>query len=288
MRVLITGASGGMAGYVIKQLLDKKIEVIATSRSSEKIKEEKWFGNVDYLPYDLSDRREDNLFSYFQKPDVLIHLAWDKLKEHKNVAHTTTILEDHKLFLHNLISNGLNDITVVGTCYEYGLKEGELKETDPSAPIVPYAIGKNALREYLENLKANFAFSLKWLRVFNVFSEGKSGGNLYSSLINAIKNGEEFFNMSGGEQVRDYLTANEVTDIIVKTALQRRVEGIINCSSGKPVMLKEMLRDFINKNHFRIKLNLGYYPYLTHEPMRHWGSTVKLERILKSQEYTEK
>ena len=40
MRVLVTGASGGMGGMVIKEFLKHKdVEIIATSRDEEKAKQ---------------------------------------------------------------------------------------------------------------------------------------------------------------------------------------------------------------------------------------------------------
>ena len=281
MKILVTGASGGMGGYIIEKLLSLDHKIIATSRSADKLKEMPCFGRIDFVPYNLNDRSEVDLYSFFGKPDAVIHLAWDKLKDHKSDLHVTTILDDNKIFLRNLIQHGLKDLTCVGTCYEYGLKEGELKETDESAPVIAYGMGKDQLRQFLEQLQAEYNFNLKWVRVFNVFSEGKSGGNLYSHLMTAIGNGEEYFNMSGGEQVRDYLTGSEVTEIITKIALQNKVVGIINCCSGKPVKLKDMIQDFLREKNLHIKLNLGYYPYLAHEPMVHWGSREKLDRILK-------
>jgi nucleoside-diphosphate-sugar epimerase len=284
MKILVTGASGGMGSYIISELLERGIEVIATSRDESKVKHEVFFQQISYVPYDLTLRSGENLFVKFGKPDSIIHLAWDKLNNHKSELHTTTILDDHRIFLSNLVTNGLPDVNVLGTCYEYGLREGLLKETDPPAPVVAYAIAKNQLRMYLEELAKEFQFTMKWLRVFNVFSEGKSGGNLFTHLTNAINNNDKIFNMSGGEQVRDYLTAKEVAELIVKTSIQKEVTGIINCASGKPVKLKEMVTEFLKRKGSDMKLNLGYYPYLDHEPMSHWAYTGKLQQALKASE----
>ena len=68
----------------------------------------------------------------------------------------------------NLVKHGLKDITVIGSCYEYGIREGELSENLPSEPTVEYSIAKNLLREYLQELQSNYNFVLKWMRVFYV------------------------------------------------------------------------------------------------------------------------
>jgi dTDP-6-deoxy-L-talose 4-dehydrogenase (NAD+) len=208
-------------------------------------------------------------------------LAWEKLNDYKNEAHLGSILENNKAFLKNLIQNGLKDVTVVGTCYEYGLQEGELKEEMPSKPVLAYPEGKNVLREYLEQLKSNYTFSLKWARVFYVFGTIKGRKNLYTLLLSAIENNEKTFNMSGGEQVRDFLSPTEIAKNLVAIALQKKEEGIINCCSGKPVKLKQVVNDFLLSKNYQLEINYGFYPYLDYEPMVSWGANTRLMRILK-------
>ena len=86
--------------------------------------------------------------------------------------------------------------------------------------------------------------------------------------------------MSGGEQLRDYLPVEKIAEIIVKTALQNDVTGIINCSSGIPVSIRKIVEDYLVQNNFSINLNFGYYPYNDYEPLAFWGSTEKLKRII--------
>jgi nucleoside-diphosphate-sugar epimerase len=280
MRVLVTGATGGLGELVIRELLKQNIKVIATSRNAEKARECDFYTKVTYVPFDIYTQRNTDLFSFFHKPDALIHLAWEKLDDYKNEAHTSSILENHKRFLSDLIGNGLSDVTVVGTCYEYGLQEGVLKESMASKPVLPYPEGKNRLMEFLEAKQKTKTFSLKWPRIFYIFGEVKGRKNLYTHLMNALKNNEESFNMSGGEQVRDFLTPDEIAMQIVKIALQNRVTGVINCCSGNPVKLKEFVTEFLAKNNYKIKLNLGVYPYPDYEPMETWGDTEKLNQVL--------
>jgi nucleoside-diphosphate-sugar epimerase len=279
MKILVTGASGGLGELIITQLLDAGHIVIATSKNKEKAEQLSFYNQVQYVAYDLYNPSSTNLFEYFHRPDALIHLAWDKLNEYKNEVHLTSILNQHKQFLQNLISNGLKDVTCVGTCYEYGLQEGELIESMPSKPMMPYPASKNLLRIYLEELQNEFKFHLKWPRVFYVFGAIKERKNLYTLLLDAIHRGDKSFNMSGGEQIRDFLSPNEIADIIIKIATQNKVLGIINCCSGVPIQLKDKIQNFLKENNYQIALNLGYYPYPDYEPMQTWGSVEKLNKI---------
>ena len=65
----------------------------------------------------------------------------------------------------------------------------------------------------------------------------------------------------------------------LRIAIQKKVYGIINCCSGKPVKLRTMIEDFLTTNQYHIKLNLGFYPYPDYEPMETWGSIEKLKLV---------
>ena len=86
--------------------------------------------------------------------------------------------------------------------------------------------------------------------------------------------------MSGGEQLRDYLPVNKMAKYIVQISIQNRINGIINCCSGQPISIKELIENYLIQNKQNIELNLGYYPYLDYEPMAFWGNTNKLNQVL--------
>jgi dTDP-6-deoxy-L-talose 4-dehydrogenase (NAD+) len=122
---------------------------------------------------------------------------------------------------------------------------------------------------------------LKWVRLFYIYGEGQSEQSLLSQLENAIRKGKKRFNMSGGEQLRDYLPVERVAEYIVKIAVQSRVKGIINCCSGDPISIRKLVEDYLEKQQKSIHLNLGHYSYPDYEPMAFWGCDKKLQTVLK-------
>ena len=112
-----------------------------------------------------------------------------------------------------------------------------------------------------------------------MYGQGQSVKSLISQLETALDNNEPQFNMSGGEQVRDFLPVEEVVANIVTIALQKKVQGIINCCSGKPVTVKNFVENYLIEKNKSIKLNLGYYPYTDYEPKKFWGDNSKLKLI---------
>ncbi|WP_418181130.1 NAD-dependent epimerase/dehydratase family protein [Aliarcobacter lanthieri] len=284
MKILVTGATGFIGSHLINELLkDKNNQIIATSRNIEKAKNYKWFSKVKYIPYNLDNNEEQNLFSYFDNPDIAIHLAWDGLPNYNDLIHIEKNLFNNYIFIKNLISNGLKDITITGTCFEYGLVNGCLSEDMQTNPSNSYAIAKDSLRKFIEELNKQFEFNYKWIRLFYMHGEGQNNKSLLAQLETSIQNGDKLFNMSGGEQLRDYLTIEKVAKKISKISMQNKTNGIINCCSGKPISIKSLVENIIEKNNYKIKLNLGYYPYLTYEPMAFWGDNTKLLKVLNEQ-----
>src|SRR5690606_38806023 len=178
------------------------------------------------------------------------------------------------------ISTGLQSLVVTGTCFEYGLQSGALSEEMSTNPTNPYGYAKDALRRQLEFLKTEQQFDFTWLRLFYMYGEGQAENSLYPKLKSAIAQGERVFNMSGGEQLRDYLPVDLVAERIVLFALKRLECGVVNLCSGTPVSVKALVQRWLFENNWQIELNLGYYPYPDYEPMEFWGDAAKQNKML--------
>jgi len=280
MKVLVSGSAGFIGGYVVEELLRLGHQVIASSAHRDTAARQPWFHQVQHIPFDLT--RQDpaaDLYHLFSSPDLLIHLAWEGLPRFAESFHLEENYPRHASFLENMISGGLKDLTVTGTCLEYGMREGSLDENMPADPYVAYARGKDALRRHLEALQKSHSFVFRWARLFYMYGRGQNPKSLFSQLDIALEKGETTFNMSGGQQVRDFLPIEDVARYIVRIALQKEVTGIINVCSGRPVTVQRLVEDYMRKKGRSLVLNLGYYPYPDYEPMRFWGSNEKLKTI---------
>jgi dTDP-6-deoxy-L-talose 4-dehydrogenase (NAD+) len=225
---------------------------------------------------------QENFFQFFQQPDLLIHLAWEGLPNYKDLFHLEKNLFSNYRFLKNMVENGLKSFVVTGTCFEYGMQSGALNETMITMPDNPYGLAKDTLRKFLEQLQKKIDFEFKWVRLFYMYGKGQSPNSILSQLDRALEKGEASFNMSGGEQLRDYLPVEKVAEYIVKIAMQNKVHGIINCCSGKPISIRKLVENYLVKKQKSIHLNLGYYSYPDYEPMAFWGNAAKLNTILRN------
>ncbi|KAA9041015.1 NAD(P)-dependent oxidoreductase [Ginsengibacter hankyongi] len=283
MKILVTGAMGFVGRHVINELLKYNHQVIAATRKVD-LK-----SNGDKLEYTFLDIDNpdltQNYFAQLGSPDLLIHLAWQGLPNYKSLFHFEDNLMAHYSFLKNMVMNGLNNVVVTGTCFEYGMREGCLSEDMIPDPQNAYALAKDTLRKFLFELKKKYPFDCKWIRLFYMYGEGQNPSSLLSQLQTALQKGDKEFNMSGGEQERDYLPVEKVAEYIVSIALQNTISGIINCCSGKPMKVKQLVENYLKDNKQEIKLNLGYYPYTDYEAMSFWGDDAKLKKIINERSY---
>lgn len=279
MRVAVTGASGFLGRYVLQELLSRGLETVAITRSRNNLP-----GGMnvpEVLEMDIHTPPNDP-FATMGRPDVLIHLAWGGLPNYHSRRHTELELPAQIAFLSGCVAGGLKRLVVTGTCYEYGLCSGELTEASPTNPCTEYGRAKELLHARLLDLQLTHDFELAWLRLFYLFGPGQAKTSLYSMLLAAIDRREEAFDMSGGEQVRDFLPVREATRLIVEVALRRGADGSFNICSGSPVSIRELVRTWIDESHAKIRMNLGKIPYSPSEPMAFWGSRRKLDELLKN------
>lgn len=283
MKILVTGATGFIGSHLIRELLkNDEFEIIATSRNINNAKKFDWFKKVTFIEYDLKKKSKINLYNFFNKPDQLIHLSWGNVSKVKDLSHIEDILSDNYIFIKNMIVFGLKDVVVTGSCFEYGKIEGCLKENLNVKPVTSYAIAKDSLRKFIIELKKNFDFTYKWIRIFYVYGEGQSETSLMHLLDKAIKDKDYEFKMSGGKQLRDFLYIDDLTKYICLIARQKiYVDQVINCCSGKPIFIKDLVENYLREKKCKIKLNLGYYAYPDYEPMYFWGDRTFLNSLIK-------
>lgn len=277
MRIAVSGASGFIGQHVLRELHARGLDAVALTRSAGG--RHPLPGVSRWIECDIANP-PTNPYEAIGRPDALIHLAWGGLPHYQSTHHVELELPAQLAFLSACVHSGLKRLVVTGTCYEYGLVEGELTEDTTTQPCTQYGIAKDRLHQTLLALSLERGFNLAWLRLFYLYGEGQSDRSLYRSLHAAIERGDKAFDMSGGEQVRDFLPIQSAARNIVDIALREEAAGTYNVCSGTPITVKDMVESWITASHAAITLNLGRVPYSPNEPMVFWGSRRKLDHVL--------
>lgn len=277
MKIAVIGGSGFIGSEVIKVLSrHKNVDIIATYKKSRILSKNK---KIVYKKLDIS-KKKTNFFKYLEYPDVVINLSWSGLSNYESISHINNDLNYQKKFIKNLIENGLENIFISGTCYEYGKKKGSLNEGIITNPKTNYAIAKDCLRKYVFFLKKKYKFNLIWGRIFYVYGKINTRRTLYSSIIDAFKKNKVL--EVQGRLIRDYLSVQQLSKYIVKLSLIKKDIGVINICSGLGISLKSFVKNicFIKKINPDIKfIKILKNPY---ESEKFWGNNLKLNLVLKS------
>ena len=277
MKVAVTGACGFVGRHVLAEIARHSVDVVAMVQNTAQL--DQIGPAIKSVVVDIETPPSD-AFDVLGRPDVLIHLAWGGLPNYRSLHHFETELPRQYLFLKGLVEGGLPNLLVTGTCFEYGMRSGELSEGLTPLPSNPYGYAKDALRQQLEFLRGEHSFALTWTRLFYMYGEGQAESSLLPQLRKAVERGDSSFNMSGGEQLRDFLPVSDVAATLVALALRQADIGIVNVCSGKPISVRTLVEGWLREHGGTINLKLGHYPYPDYEPMAFWGCRRKLDAIL--------
>ena len=284
IKVAVTGASGFLGQHILNHLNNLPVEVVATTRSKHANLPK--LVNGLWVELDIQNPPE-NIFLLMGSPDILIHLAWQGLPNYKSFRHFELELPAQYSFLSALIKKGLRSVVVVGTCFEYGMQNESLSEKLDTKPSNPYGFAKDCLRKQLEFLKTQHNFKLTWARLFYLYGDGQSDSSIYQQLKKAIQNSEPRFNMSKGEQLRDFLQVEKAAQYLVDLGLLQEDIGVVNVCSGEPISVKDLVDNLLDKNNWDIELNLGFFFFLNYEPMNFWGDNTYLNTLINSTNRTD-
>ena len=269
MKVAVTGASGFLGRHVVRALSATGAQVTLTSRT----------GGPDLVALDIAQNALPGVYERLGRPDILVHLAWGGLPNYRSHHHVTAELPQQYAFLERIVAEGLPRLMVTGTCLEHGMQSGPLSEAAPCFPNNPYAHAKHALHRQLEFLQRDHKFELTWARLFYTYGRGQSEKSLWSQFQAAIGRGDDAFDMSGGEQIRDFLPVEEMALELADLARSPIGHGTVNVCSGRPQSVRTLVEGWVAAAAKPIALNLGKYPYPDYEPMAFWGNSSKLQSI---------
>ncbi len=260
--------SGGFIGSAIKRIAPK-------------------FDNANIVYW---GRKEPNYFDLLSpdswndliaaRPECVVLLSWPGLPNYQETYHVTRNLSLSLQLVIQLVDNGVRRIIIAGTCYEYGLQNGELREDLATQPVNQYAIAKDCLRKSVEAMAAQRQFEYGWLRIFYPFGEGQNPKSLLPSLDRSIERGDPTFEMSSGRQIRDFVPVEEVARHLLLLGTHHLANGVYNSGSGIPRSLREIAEARIQERASQINLRLGVYPDRPDEPLAFWANTARIESII--------
>ena len=107
MKLLVTGASGFIGQHLVYKLIEQGHTILALSRSETLASTNEYSGKLQYLKSSLKlENNEIERIKEFE-PDVLIHLAWEKIPDFSfNTSFEN--LQNHIAFFRHLFASWLS------------------------------------------------------------------------------------------------------------------------------------------------------------------------------------
>ncbi len=275
MRLFVTGARGFIGSHFLRAAAQAGHHLVGLrspgpGRPNHRVPAP---GDMDWLTKDIREVEAKDLLGC----DAVVHFCaagisprvepWETMLEVNTMA-TVRLAEQARLA-------GLTRLIVAGSYLEYGQSAERYDFIPPEAPLEPtggYAASKAAAYVALRAYSIQYGLRLAYLRIFSAFGEGQHQANIWPALRKAALAGEDF-ELTPGEQVRDYVPVEEVAQQFLQaTTTTRSTAGephVANVGRGKPVALKDFARHWWRKFEAKGNLQVGALPYRKNEGMKY-------------------
>ncbi len=189
-------------------------------------------------------------------------------------------LSAHYNFVTAMIKQGLKRLAVMSSMHEVGYWEGKIDENTPCDPMSQYGIAKYALRQSLSLYCSQNNVILQWIRGFYILGDDSKNHSVFTKLCQAEAEGKATFPFTSGKTQYDFISIQELANQISAVVMQNKINGIINCCSGKPITLAQQVESYIKEHGFKIKLEYGAFPDRPYDSPIIYGDNRKIREIM--------
>ena len=236
MKVLVTGATG-LIGELCVKALKNKYDVYGVYLHTKPDMDT----SINWHCCDVLDIESITGLIKNVKPEMLLHLAWETehgkyLTSHNNIDWAKASFYLTEAFY----TNGGKRAVFAGTCFEYDLSYGVLKEgVTPLNPSSVYALSKKFAYDLISSYTRENQLSMAWGRIFYVYGGKENPERLVTYVINSLVNNQIAVS-SSGEQVRDYLHVQDVANAL-SLLLENDYYGAVNICSNNTTKIRDII-----------------------------------------------
>jgi len=279
MRIAITGGTGFVGQFIIKEAIKRGYDVAALVRADSKLYNLPSGENIKIIHYLNVDEPELVQKLSVWKPDTMFHIAWKGVTgEFRDQPHQFN--ENIKFTLDTVElagKGGCKKWIGAGSQAEYGLKSGIISENTPCEPVNAYGKAKLAAGIAAMGMCDLFNMKSAWGRIFSTFGPNDYEKYFIPYIIGEIyKQNTPEITMC--EQIWDYLYIKDAANAFLALAENNDAIGNYNIASGRPIMLK----DIVEKIKFLMGSNntiqYGKRPYADKQVMHLEGDISKITK----------
>ena len=278
-RVLITGASGFIGQFVLREIVKNEKLDFFTIDTRE-------ITNIDTKKQELvSLLDKEKLTEVIKKysPDIVVHLAAIASVTHENIGEIYNVNVQGTENLLEIIHDYCNKDTRVilaSTAGVYGNQEVErYKEDLPYNPVNNYSYSK-MITEYIGK-KYRDKLEVVVIRPFNIIGVGQSEKFLIPKLVEHFANRKEKLSVGNISSFRDYVDVEYCAEVIIELILREKINfSILNICSGIPTsgeMVIQLLQEITS---FKPEIEISENFVRRNEVWRMIGDTTRLSKFM--------
>ena len=278
-RVLITGASGFIGQFVLKEMLkNEDIDFFAIdTRKIPNISTEK------QELVSLLDKEKLMEIIKRYKPNIIIHLAAIALVTHDNVGEIYNVNvqgTENLLEVTQEYCNKGTRVILASTAGVYGNQKVEkYKEDLPYNPANNYSYSK-MITEYLGK-RYKDDLEIVTIRPFNIIGVGQSENFLIPKLVEHFANRKEKLSVGNISSFRDYVDVEYCAEVIMELVLREKIDfDILNICSGIPTSGEMILQLLQEMTSFKPEIEISKNFVRKNEVWRMIGDTTRLSEFM--------
>ena len=281
MRVFLTGATGFVGSFVLRNLLrsgEHEVAILLRSPdTASRIKD--LIPKTRLIQGDLSDQSVfEALVKNFQ-PDSFVHLAWsgvmgcdrNKPDQWRNIPQTLELVEMASRV-------GAKHWIGLGSQAEYGPCQDKIDETEKTRPSTLYGVSKLAACTLSERLCQELGIRYAWLRLFSSYGPADNSDWLIPYLVRSLL-ARQKPSLTNAEQLWDYIYIEDVALAVRAVLDSHEAKGVFNLGSGRALRLRviiEKIRDIIDPD---LPLGFGEVPYRSDQVMHLEADITRLKNV---------
>jgi len=289
--VLVTGGTGFLGSHLTRRLAAAGCRTTLAVRAQSSIDRIVDVGPAPHLVHvDFSAQDSVDACVRAARPDVVFHLAGLTSARRAIGPGGSTDLGLVRSFEVNLmgalrlfqaVASQAPAARVVrtGTVAEYGIGPAPSREEQRGEPASPYGASQLAATELGETLFRQLGLPVTTLRLALTYGPAQSETFFIPALIRACLNGQPF-EMTQGDQTRDYLFVDDVIDALVEAAVAPGIAGLVlNVGSGYEYRIADVAALIVSLTGGTAELRMGRLPAGT-DPVRLACDPARIHRLL--------